>query len=81
MLSLTRVSSETETFDDNLTGWTVTNVTSRLITVKLEFRRPLLISQADRHDLIVVSMDFRSYTDSSGQKLPNSVLKVEELSP
>ena len=63
LLSLAMLSSETGTISDNLTGWKVSDVKSRKITIQLEFSRPLLVSQADKPDQLLIMINFGNFTD------------------
>ena len=70
LLTLKMINYQSETFDDNLVDWTVSEVNSRQITVQLNFTQPLMVSQGDKPDLILVLVNFSNFTDSYLQNLP-----------
>ena len=70
LLILKMISFSTETIDENLFGWTVTDVSSRGITVRLNFTNPLQVSQGEKPDLILILVNFSNYTDVDRQNLP-----------
>ena len=70
LLILKMISFSTETIDENLFGWTVTDVSSREITVRLNFTKPLQVSQGEKPDLILIMVNFSNYTDVDRQNLP-----------
>ena len=69
LLTLKMISYSTETIDENLAGYTVTDVSSKQITLRLNFTNPLKVSQGDKSDLILVLVNFSSYTDMDHQNL------------
>ena len=69
LLTLKMISYSTETIDENLAGYTVTDVSSKQITIRLNFTKPLKVSQGDKSDLILVLVNFSSYTDVDHQNL------------
>ena len=46
--------SDEDEIDDNLTSWEIVSVNEKLIEVDLNFRDPLLVSQGDAYDRLVV---------------------------
>ena len=48
------LSGDDETIDDNLTSWKIKSVSASQISVDLDFKSPLLVSQGDSPELIVV---------------------------
>ena len=58
------LSAETGTMSENLTGWKVLEVKSKKITVQLMFLQPLLVSQGDKPDQLLIMINFGNFTDN-----------------
>ena len=54
LLNIFMLSGDDEVIDDNLTSWKIKSVTAMQISVDLEFKSPLLVSQGDMPDQIVI---------------------------
>ena len=53
-LDLLMLSGDAEKVDENLVSWKIKDVTSTSITVDLEFKDPLAVSQGDVPDILIV---------------------------
>ncbi len=73
------MSTETETFSNNLVSWKVNSVTSTKIVIDLKFVHPLKVSQSFAPDMLLVFMNLGNLTDVNGQKLPDFDFKKREI--
>ena len=48
------LSGDEEAVDENLISWSISEVTSKLIKLNLEFQKPLEVSQGDSPDTLVI---------------------------
>ena len=75
LLDVMMLSGDNEMIDDNLKDWKLISVTSSEITVDVEYENPLLVSQGDIPDILVVQAGLQEYPDENNLKLPPSVMK------
>ena len=61
--------------------WTLTQLNSEGLTIDLEFERPLLISQDDDPDLLIVQLELSEFKDANGKSLPQSLVKQIMIPP
>ena len=54
LLSVSMISGDNESVDQNLSSWTITEVTSEKIEIELQFDSPLAVSQGDTPDKIAI---------------------------
>ena len=64
---------ETDRISDNLASWTISSFDSSSMVIDLEFVRPLLVSQGDKQDQLLIEMKFSSFKDVNGASLPKIV--------
>ena len=69
--------TETESTDENLTGWTISSLDKESIVIDLELTRPLLVSQGDKPDQLLIKLNFSIFKDIYGESLPETILKIE----
>ena len=67
--------------DENLISWSIETVTSTLISLNLEFKSPLKVSQGDQPDQIVVQAGLSEFPDQNNSKLPISVVRTKNIPP
>ena len=53
-MDLLMVNGDTQLIDDNLMGWKLVSVRPTKIEIDLEFREPLLVSQGDVPDKLLL---------------------------
>ena len=54
LLNVFMLNGDEQAIDENLTSWTVKSVTSKRISIQLEFQSPLQVSQGDQPDQIAI---------------------------
>ena len=54
LLDMMMLSGDNEAIDPNLLSWVIVSVTTKAITVDLEFLTPLTVSQGDEPDKLIV---------------------------
>ena len=73
------LSGDEEAVDENLISWSISEVTSKLIKLNLEFQKPLEVSQGDSPDTLVIQVELSQFQDKNGQKLPESVVRTKSI--
>ena len=79
LLNVMMLSGEDEAIDPNLLSWTINTVSSQLIEIKLEFERPLEISQGDEPEKLVVQAGLSRYLDQHLQRLEKSIVRMKDI--
>ena len=79
VLSVMMISGDTEEIDDNLIDWKLVSVDSEKLEIDLEFREPILVSQGDSPDRILIQIEMEGYKDENGNSLPPGLLKQKEI--
>ena len=54
LLNVKMISGDNENFDANLKSWQLIEISSKLMKIQLEMYKPLIVSQGDMPDKIVV---------------------------
>ena len=54
LLNVAMISGDDESIDTNLLSWKISSVTSRLITLELEFSAPLAVSSGEYPDQLAI---------------------------
>ena len=49
------------------------------MVINLEFNRPLLVSQGDKPDQLVIRMNFSRFKDVNGVALPDYDVKIKDM--
>ena len=79
LIDFVMMKSDEDEIDDNLTGWEIVSVNEKLIEVDLNFRDPLLVSQGDAYDRLVVQIALSMYPDENQNRLPVSVNRIKDI--
>ena len=54
LLEVVMINGDTQEIDSNLLQWTVTEASSSKINIRLTFEQPLLVSQGDAADILLI---------------------------
>ena len=54
LLNVAMISGDDESIDTNLVSWNISSITSRLITLELEFSTPLAVSSGEIPDRLAI---------------------------
>ena len=54
LLNVAMISGDDDSIDTNLVSWKISSVTSRLITLELEFSAPLAVSSGEYPDQLAI---------------------------
>ena len=69
-----------EELDPNFIAWSVVEITSLSMSIKLEFNKPLDVSQGDEKDKLIVKVAMSQFEDQNGNHL-DSLLVFESDIP
>lgn len=58
-----------------LASWDLISINKEGLSIQLYFKEPLEVSQGDIADKVFVQFNFGQFEDSSGNKMPDSILK------
>ena len=64
-----------------MSSWSITSLTSRQLTIKLEFIRPAEISQGGTPDILIVNVELSKFKAVDGQSLEESLMFKVFLPP
>ena len=70
---------EEDKISDNLAAWYIIYIDSRSIVIDLDITRPLLISQGDNPDQLLISLNFLSVEDIYGAHMTEKVFKMVNM--
>jgi hypothetical protein len=79
LLEVKVISYDNDSFSENFVRWKVSNVTSRLITIDLEFLSPIQVSQGDLLDTVYLFISFANITDIYGSSLPEFEVITKQI--
>ena len=68
------VDGDLKAVNDNLSGWNIVSVDQNSIEVSLQFKEPLMVSQGDEADQLLIELRISEYTDEHGAALPEVIL-------
>ena len=73
------VTNEGKDVNAKVKNWRVTHYDSRNIKVKVDFADPMLISQEDDEDWLIMSISMSQFKDTDGNYLPESLVKSQMI--
>ena len=71
--------SEDGGVDPNLVSWKILSVSATHISIEVEFKNPLRVSQGDSPDQLAIQAGLSKYPDEYKQRLPKSVVRVKDI--
>ena len=54
MIDLFMIDGDEDVIDENLTDWMIESVSEKLIEIDLKFQEPLMVSQGENYDKLIV---------------------------
>ena len=79
LIDVKMLSGDNQEIDPNLIGWSITEISSTRIKMKLDFAKVLEVAQGDEPDFIFFQVNLSAFRDNNQARLPTSVLKYKEL--
>ena len=61
LIDVTVIEGEEEKFSENLTSWNITSLTKTELRIALNFAKPILVSQGDEKDSLLVVAYFGQF--------------------
>lgn len=71
LLHVEVIEGEAEKVSENLKSWNVTSISETELRIKLDFAEPILVSQGDFKDSLLVSAHFGAFKDVDGIYFPS----------
>ena len=73
------IEGEKEIVGENLTSWSVTSITKTELKITLNFAKPILVSQGDIKDSLLISAHFGAFSDKDGVHFPDFIFLLTPL--
>lgn len=79
LLIVEMIEGEEEKISENLTSWNITSITKTELRITLNFAKPILVSQGDIKDSLLISARFGAFKDEDGIHFPEFIFLLAPL--